>query len=152
MPLSHNICTFASCCTCFIVTLILCILLSRRRGKHNHCHGANSGLKNIISPKRTIQNSKKQQLSNSNLERNAVLEDMVSESYFWAMSASQEKSDLDVLIKVCYSIGILSSVKEVCPLETLGKHLLPQSLGNAKTLFNRLVEQRDIISKRISDT
>ena len=148
MPLTHNICTFASCCTCIIVTLTLCILLSRR-GRMNHCHKATtSGNKNIISPKRVLKNNKS---SNINLERTAVLDDMVSESYFWAMSASQEKNDLEVLIKVCYSIGILSSVKEVCPLDTLGKNLLPPSLGNAKTLFDRLVEQRDIISKRISD-
>ena len=149
MPLTQNICTFASCCTCIVVTLILCILLSRRGRRMNHCHKATtSGNKNIISPKRVTQNNK---ISNIDLERTAVIDDMVSEAYFWAMSASQEKNDLEVLIKVCYSIGILSSVKEVCPLDTLGKNLLPPSLGNAKTLFDRLVEQRDIISKRISD-
>ena len=153
MKLDQNLIISISCGLCLIITLTICTLLARKRPSAACTlpnKASTSTPNGVASQPDHTKLTKNTVPPPSSFERNAVLEDMVSEAYFWAMSASQESIEIKQLVKVCYAIGILTSIQEILPIETLGKTLLPPSLGSAQTLLDQLVLQRETCISRLA--
>ena len=74
--------------------------------------------------------------------QDAFAEEMIKIAIFWAVSATRDEDNVQLLINVSQAAGVLKALREIVSLKGLGRSTIPTKIGDAEDFLAGLVHQQ----------